>query len=407
MQRGVVIVGGGHAGGRVAERLRARGFKDTIDVIGSESELPYERPPLSKACLLGPDRVTNAYLLPEQRWRELEVTFHLGREAVAIDRAARRVHLDNGRHLAYRHLVLATGLSPRRLDVLGPVASGVSYLRDFADAGGLRNRLRPGLRLLIIGAGLIGLEVAASAVSRGSHVTIIEAAPRPLTRLFPQALSHWLSQVHQKAGVRILCGRMVVDAVAWEEGVRVTLDDGRTIVADEILVAIGGQPNDGLAQRAGLTVDDGIVVNEFGQTSDPDIFAIGDVARHHNEIFARSWRLESWRNAEDMATVVAANLCGLRQAYREVPWFWTDQYDWNIQIAGVPAAGADILTRGEMGQRGHLAYYCDGRHLRGAVGIGCGRDIRIAREIMRSGAAIDRSDLAKRGFVSQAEPVGA
>jgi 3-phenylpropionate/trans-cinnamate dioxygenase ferredoxin reductase subunit len=407
MQRGIVIIGGGHAGGRVAERLRARGFKDTIDVIGEEADLPYERPPLSKSCLIGPDPVVNAYLVLEQRWRDMEVTFHLSSPAVAIERTGRQVHMSNGRRLPYRHLVLATGLRPRRLAVLAPVAARLSYLRNFAEAMRLRDRLRPGLRLVIIGAGLIGLEVAASAASRGVEVTIVEAAPRPLTRLIPEPLSQWLSEIHRDAGVEILCRRTVAQAVLREKGVCLTLDDGRQIIADAILVAIGGEPDDGIAREAGLAVNDGIVVNEFGQTSDPDIFAVGDVARHHNEIFDRTWRLESWRNAEDMAAVAAANLCGLKQAYREVPWFWTDQYDWNIQIAGVPAPEAEILTRGEMGKRGYLAYYCQGRSLRGAVGIGCGRDIRIAREIMRSGAAIDRADLAKRGFISHAEPVGA
>lgn len=407
MQRGIVIVGGGHAGGRVAERLRAQGFKDTIDVIGEETELPYERPPLSKSCLIGPDPIVNAHLVTEQRWRDMEVTFHLGCIAVAIDRAGRQIQMSNGRRLPYRHLVLATGLRPRRLAVLDPVASQVSYLRNFEEARKLRDRLRPGLRLLIIGAGLIGLEVAASAVTRGVEVTIVEAAPRPLTRLFPEPLSLWLSDIHRKAGVEILCRRTVEHVAPRENGVCVTLDCGLEIMADEILVAIGGAPNDAIAREAGLAVNDGIVVNGFGQTSDPDIFAVGDVARHDNEIFGRNWRLESWRNAEDMAAVVAANLCGVRQAYREVPWFWTDQYDWNIQIAGMPETEMEVLTRGEMGQRGYLAYYCQGRTLRGAVGIGCGRDIRIAREIMRSGAAIDRSDLAKRGFISTAEPVGA
>lgn len=404
MQRGVVIVGAGHSGGRVAERLRAGGFKDPVDVVGQETELPYERPPLSKTCLTGAEPVANAYLLPVQRWREMNVAFHLGKEAVEIDRKAQCVRMNDGRRLPYRRLVLATGLRPRRLDIFEPVSSHISYLRSFADAMALRNRLGKGRKLVIVGAGLIGLEVAASAVARGADVTIVESAPRPLTRLLPEALSRWLSKVHRDAGVGIMCQCAIVEAVPWEEGICLTLDDGNRIIADEILVAIGGMPNDDIARQAGLSVTDGIVVNANGQTSDPDIFAVGDIARHDNRIFGSNWRLESWRNAEDLAAIVAANLCGGRQVYDEVPWFWTDQYDWNIQIAGVPAGDLDVFTRGAMGQRGYLAYYCEGRTLRGAIGIGCGRDIRMAREIMRSGAPLDLADLARRGFAPCAGP---
>lgn len=407
MTRPVVIVGGGHAGGRVAERLRHGGFKEPIHVVGRETELPYERPPLSKACLTGPEPVGNAYLIPSARWPELGVTFHLGREVIEIDRARRCVKTSDGQSLAYRHLVLATGLTPRMLPVLAGVAQRVSCLRSFEDALRLRARLRPGTRLLIAGAGLIGLEVAASAVQLGVAVTIIEAAERPLMRLLPEGLAQWLSSAHRAAGVRIFCGRRIARAELSGAEVLVGLDDGEQINADEILVAIGAAPNDGIARAAGLGVDDGILVNARGETSDPDISAVGDVARHDNVKFGERQRLKSWRNAEDLAAIVAANLCGERQSYGEVPWFWTDQYDWNIQIAGVPAAGMDVIERGMMGERGYLAYYFDGGSLRGAVGIGCGRDIRMAREIMRSGAAVDRADLAGKGFRFPAEPVGA
>lgn len=407
MTKPVVIVGGGHAGGRVAERLRHGGFKEPIHVVGRETELPYERPPLSKASLTGPDPIVNAYLIPPARWQELGVTFHLGREVTEIDRLRRCVKMNDGHSLSYRHLVLATGLTPRMLPVLVDVREQISYLRSFDDALRLRARLRKGGRLLIVGAGLIGLEVAASAVQLGMAVTIVEAAERPLMRLLPEGLARWLSSAHRAAGVRILCGRRIVRAERTNSEVLVDLDDGVRIRADEILVAIGAAPNDGIARTAGLTVDDGIVVNARGETSDPDISAVGDVARHDNVKFGARMRLESWRNAEDLAAVVAANLCGDRQDYGEVPWFWTDQYDWNIQIAGMPAPEMDVFERGMMGDRGYLAYYFEAGTLRGAVGIGCGRDIRMAREILRSGAAIDRAELAGKGFRFAVEPVEA
>lgn len=398
MTKDVVIVGGGHAGGRVAERLRHGGFKEPIHVVGRETEFPYERPPLSKACLTGPEPVANAYLIPPSRWQEIGVTFHLGKEVTEIDRAGHRVRMSDGHSLPYRHLVLATGLTPRTLPTLNDVAHRLSYLRSYEDASRLRARLRPGTRLLIVGAGLIGLEVAASAIGRGVEVTIVEAAERPLMRLLPERVAQWLSAAHRAAGVGIICGRRIMRAEAVGEETVITLDDDRQLRADEILVAIGASPNDALARAAGLTVADGIIVNAQGETSDPDISAVGDVARHDNVRFGVRQRLESWRNAEDLAAIVAANFCGDRQSYGEVPWFWTDQYDSNIQIAGAPVPGLDVLERGVVGARGYLAYYLDKDALRGAVGIGCGRDIRMAREIMRSGASVDRADLLAKGF---------
>lgn len=403
MTKGVVIVGGGHAGGRVAERLRHGGFKEPIHVVGRETEFPYERPPLSKACLTRPEPVANTYLIPPSRWQEIGVTFHLGREVTEIDRAGHRVRMSDGQSLPYRHLILATGLTPRTLPALHDVASRVSHLRSFEDALRLRARLRPRTRLLIVGAGLIGLEVAASAIGRGLEVNIVEAAERPLMRLLPERVAQWLSAAHRAAGVGITCGRRIVRAEAADEEAVIILDDGRQLRADEILVAIGASPNDAIARAAGLAVADGIVVNARGETSDPDISAVGDVARHDNVRFGARQRLESWRNAEDLAAIVAANLCGDRQSYGEVPWFWTDQYDWNIQIAGNPAPQLDVLERGVVGARGYLAYYLEKDALRGAVGIGCGRDIRMAREIMRSGASVDQADLLAKGFHAAAE----
>lgn len=403
---GVVIVGAGHAGGRTAERLRHRGYVGPIDVVGLEPELPYERPPLSKHVLTSPSLPSNAHLMPRARWNELDVRFHLGTEARRIDRPNKSVSLSNGDELSYRRLVLATGLSPRRLPGLEAVSDRVSCLRSYAEALALRDRVAPSLSLLIIGAGLIGLEVASSAVKRGAAVTVVEAAERPLSRLLPPHLSRWLEEVHRQAGVRILCGRRIVEASRRAGRARVVLDDGAHLDVDLILVGIGGVPNDALAAEAGLDVSDGIVVNEYCQTSDPVIFAVGDVARHYNPFFETHWRLESWKNAEDQADVAASYICGDLAPYAEVPWFWTDQYDLNIQVAGMPGAGAPAWERGRIGERGYLAYFASGGRLRGAVGIGCGRDIRLARETIRTGGRLDIDDLRARGFASR-DPAGA
>jgi len=397
---GVVIIGAGHAGGRTAERLRHRGYAGSIDVVGIEPELPYERPQLSKTVLTAAALPANALLLPSERWAELGVHFHLGVEAMSIDCKVRRVALSDGSALAYRKLVLATGLSPRRLPPLDPVSGHVTYLRSFEDGSRLRDRLAPGLSLLLVGAGLIGLEVAASASRRGAKVTVVEAAERPLSRLLPARITDWLAGFHAQSGVRILCGRQVVSAREDASGAIVTLDDGACLPADLILVGAGGVPNDGLARDAGLAMANGILVNQFGQTSVPEIHAVGDVASHFNPIFSTQWRLESWKNAEEQADIIAASICGNPVAYAEVPWFWTDQYDLNIQIAGVPGTMAPSLERGTIGERGYLAYFVQDGRLKGAVGIGCGRDIRMAREIIKAGAPLDPEALGGMGFVA-------
>lgn len=393
-----MIVGGGHAGGRVAERLRYGGFVGPIDVAGIETELPYERPPLSKGVLTSPGLPANAYLLSSARWNEIGVRFHLGVEAVGIDRQEKIVALSNGASLSYRKLVLATGLSPRRIRPLEPIAACTFYLRSFSDALALRSRIVPGARLVLVGAGLIGLEVAASAVKLGAAVTVLEAAERPLSRLLPRYLSQWLAELHERAAVRILCCRQVISSEALSTGGRLHLDDGSKLEADLVLIGIGGTPNDRIAGEAGLHVDNGVVVNEFGQTSDPDIFAAGDIAAHENHLFGGRWRLESWKNAEDQAAVVASYLCGNPAPYSEVPWFWTDQYDLNVQVAGVPGAGAPAYERGKPGDRAYLAYFTAGDRLIGAVGIGCGRDIRIARETIKAGGKLNNAELVRTGF---------
>jgi NADPH-dependent 2,4-dienoyl-CoA reductase/sulfur reductase-like enzyme len=394
----VVIVGGGHAGGRTAERLRHRGFTGPIDVIGMEKELPYERPPLSKSVLTSPQLPANAYLLPEGKWGEAGVRFHLGAEAVRIDREAKKVLLSSGTALPYRKLVLATGLSPRRLGALDPVSETVFYLRSFEDAKRLRSGIAPGVSMVLIGAGLIGLEVAASASKLGAHVTIVETASRPLGRLMPPALSTWFDAIHRDAGVRVLYGRTIAGSKMSGAGALVTLDDGIVLRADIILVAIGGSPNDELARGCGIATSNGVLVNEFGQTSDPDVYAVGDVAFHVNPLFGTGWRLESWKNAEDQAEVAASHICGERTPYCEVPWFWTDQYDFNVQVAGVLGEDEPSFERGSPGDHGYLAYFMKGDRLTGAIGIGCGRDVRIARETIKAGRRLSVADLLSKGF---------
>ncbi len=401
---GVVIVGAGHAGGRAAERLRFHGYDKAITLIGSEAYLPYERPPLSKGILTAEDLADPPFLLNHEYWASSEVEFLPGTRCLAIDRKARSVALSSGRSLPYAHLILATGLTPRRLPSLDAVQERVLALQSYDEARALRRRLCPGAKVLLVGAGFIGLEVAASARQCGVEVTVIEAAERPLARALPGAFSAYMARLHRDRGVEILCGRQIQSAAAHGDGVRITLDGGETVDADLVVCGIGGQPNDQLARDAGLPCDNGVRIDRRCRTSDPSIYAVGDIACLTDGNSAQPRRLESWKNAEDTAAVAAAAICGLQGDYASVPWFWTDQYGFNFQFTGDLSGKGNghkepsLLERGEIGDSDYLAYLLDGDHLLGAFGIDCGRDIRRARSILEKGGQVTSQQLKKVGL---------
>jgi 3-phenylpropionate/trans-cinnamate dioxygenase ferredoxin reductase subunit len=344
----VVIVGAGHAGDSAAALLRQFGWKGSITLLGAEPVPPYQRPPLSKAWLKEGSDLASVLLRPATFYAANDIVLRLSSPATEIDRANRMLMLETGERVPYDHLILALGAHARALRVPGSQLDGVFELRTVADADRLKAALRPGLQLAVIGAGYIGLEAAASARALDAAVTVIERESRVLARVASPLLSAFMQHRHEAGGVRI----MLDAAVEALEGVsgRVTgvrLSDGRHIHCDAVLVGIGAAPNDALAREAGLACADGIVVDAAARTSDRSIRAIGDCTHRPLPLYHRTGRLESVPNALEQAKQAAAQLCGRQPPTPEVPWFWSDQYDVRLQIAGLLFDVADSVVRGD------------------------------------------------------------
>ncbi len=346
---GVVIVGAGHAGGSAAAFLRQYGYEGAITLIGEEPIAPYQRPPLSKAWLKGEADAEALMLRPESFYAENGITLLLETRVERIDREARAVEWARGGRVPYSHLILATGARARRIPLPGLALKGVMELRTAADADGLKAALGHGRRLAVIGGGYVGLEAAASARALGAEVVVIEREARVLARVACEALSTFFQDYHRAHGVRFVLGAGV-EAIVGADGVAaaVRLDNGDLIEADAFLVGVGAVPNQELAQAAGLHCDDGVVVDLEARTSDPAIFAIGDCTRRPLPVYGhRMHRLESVPNALEQSKQVASAIVGRAQPPGEVPWFWSDQYDLKLQIAGLPFTADRIVIRGE------------------------------------------------------------
>ena len=342
-----MIVGAGHAGGSAAAFLRQYGWKGPITLIGAEPVLPYQRPPLSKTWLIGAGDLASLLLRSTDFYRTNSIEWRGDAEVVAIDRVARAVTLENGERVDYDQLILALGSVVRALPLPGHDLRNIVTLRTVADADRLKTLLSPGVRLAIVGAGYIGLEIAASARSLGADVIVLEREGRVLPRVGSEPLSAFFQQRHTAAGVRIMLNASLEafegdDAVA---GIR--LRDGTVITCNAALVGIGAAPNDALARSAGVTCLNGIVVDQAARTSDPLIHAVGDCTFRPLPLYQQSARLESVPNALEQAKQAAADLCGRPPPSPEVPWFWSDQYDVRLQIAGLPFDVAELAIRGD------------------------------------------------------------
>jgi 3-phenylpropionate/trans-cinnamate dioxygenase ferredoxin reductase subunit len=394
----MVIVGAGHTGGRAAHALREAGWKGPVTVISAEPGLPYERPPLSKGMLTGEKALADFVLYDEEAWRRLDIRHVAGASVAEIRRGAREVVLADGRTIPYERLLLATGAEPRRLPLPGATLPGVVVLRDLIDSEALRARLAPGRRLVIIGGGFIGLEVAASAVALGAAVTVIENGPRLMARGVPAAIEARMRARHAAAGVDLRLGAQVA-AILGEGGVTgVRLDDGTEIAADTVLVAVGVVPRVDLARAAGLSVDNGIVVDRTLRTEDPAVFAAGDACAFVHDLLGRHIRLESWKNAEDQGPVAARNMLGAVETASTVPWMWSDQYELTIQVAGFPDAGSHTVERPLDGDALVLFHLAGDGRLVAASGIGpnaaIGRVIRLGQMMIERGLHPDPAALA-------------
>jgi 3-phenylpropionate/trans-cinnamate dioxygenase ferredoxin reductase subunit len=357
----VAIVGAGQAGAEAATLLRQNGHSGRIILFGEENVLPYMRPPLSKAYLareIGADALIYKAQIAYDR---AEVELQLGRRVTAIDRAAKRLSLEGGETVAYGKLVMATGGRARKLDVPGAGLGNIFYLRTIADVERLQPQISAERRLVIIGAGYVGLEVAAVAIKRGLKVTVLEAAPRVLARVTAPAVSAFYERFHRAAGVEIWTGVSVTGFAADSSGTSVgavLCEGGVEIPADFALVGVGLVPNTELAQAAGLAIEDGITVDAFSRTSDPDIFAIGDCAVHAEHGFLRrKIRLESVPNALEQARAAAACITGKPLPPAVAPWFWSDQYDLKLQMAGISEGYDELAIRGSTAGSSFIAFY--------------------------------------------------
>jgi 3-phenylpropionate/trans-cinnamate dioxygenase ferredoxin reductase component len=394
MPERVVIVGAGQAGAQVAVSLRQLGFGGDITLLGEEPHLPYQRPPLSKGYLSGEMALERTWLRSESYYEKHRIDLRLGARAARILRRERTVVTADDQSLGYDALVLCTGTAARRLRLPGVDLPGVFYLRTLADSDAIKAAIRPGARAVIIGGGYIGLEVAASLAKLGAEVVVVEALERVMNRVVAAPVSAFFAAEHARHGVEVVTGAAVSALEGGAHVERVVTVDGRRLAADLVVIGIGALPNDELAREAGLEAENGVVVDAFGGTSDPAIFAAGDLTHHPNELFGRRLRLESVHNAMEQAKAVARAIVGHPGPYADVPWFWSDQYDLKLQIAGVGDPADELLLRGDPASR---AFSC--LHLRDGrlVAIDCvnrGADFLAAKKVIAEGRA---PDLARAG----------
>jgi p-cumate 2,3-dioxygenase ferredoxin reductase component len=391
-QTRVVIVGAGQAGGRAAEALRAAGHTGSITLIGEETHLPYERPQLSKAILLD-DKPNPAFIRTAGDWSELDITVSTSSRAVTADIGRREIGLEDGQSFAFDQLLLATGTRPRRMPALEAGPLPVCYLRCMDDALALRAALLPGKNIVLVGGGVIGLEVASAAVARGCRVVVLEKAETVLPQIGSPTLSRYAERLHINKGVTIICGALIEGATA--DGIK--LADGRILPADLILVGIGVEATVDLAGQLGLATRHGIKVDAAGATEIEGIHAAGDVAEQWSRCHGRWMRLENWANAQNQAIATARNMAGEPVAYDAPPWFWSDQYDANIQIVGHPGGGHEIV-RGDVETGRFTALSVRDGEVVGAVAVNSARDMSILRRLVASRNPVRVDDLENPKF---------
>ena len=356
-QQTFVIVGASLAGAKAAETLREQGFAGRLVLIGDDPERPYERPPLTKDYLRDESPREKAYVHAESFYAEHDIELLSGTAATALDPARKRVTLDDGHELGYDRLLLTTGAQPRRISIPGAELGGVYYLRTLADCDALRARLETAGAVVVIGAGWIGSEFAASARQRGSEVTIVEPASVPLERVLGPQVGGVYRDLHRDHGVTLLLGSGV-EAFEGDEAVRrVRTDDGRSLDCDYVVVGIGAVPDARLAQGAGLTVDDGIVVDERLCTSAPDVYAAGDVASAWHPFYGRHVRVEHWSNALNQGPAAARAMLGETVSYERIPYFFSDQYDVGIEYSGLATDWDQVVFRGDPASREFVAFW--------------------------------------------------
>lgn len=400
----VIIIGAGQAGLQTILSLRQSGYTQAITLIGDEAYLPYQRPPLSKAYLSGKMERDRLFLKPDSFFSENDITLKLDTRVTSLDASAKTVTLESDETMTYDDLVIATGSRPRRLDLPGRDLGNIFDLRGMADIDAMQPHFVAGKKLVVIGGGYIGLEAAAVAADMGLHVHVLEAAPRLLARVAEPEISEFYDRIHKARDVTIITQSNIKGFVGEnsENSERrvsgVQMADGSVIDADIVITGIGILPNIELAEAAGLTLDNGIVVNDLGQTSDAHIYAAGDCTQHPNNVLGRSLRLESVPNAIEQGKAVASSICGAPKPYHQVPWFWSDQYDVKLQIAGVPTQIDHKVLRGDDTGNSFAWFYFTGDKLTGVTAVNRPAEFMAGRMLIEKSAkgeaSIDRDALA-------------
>jgi len=391
-----IIIGASHAGVSLALQLRKEGWAGGIQLISAEAELPYQRPPLSKDFLAGTKTADQIRLRPEKAYADNSIELLLNSEVVSIDCTARTVLLGNGDAIPYSKLALCMGARARILPSAEP-RENIFYIRTLTDLDRLARYALPGRRAVLIGGGYIGLEAAAQLTQKGVNVTLIEVADRILNRVTAPVVSDYYSALHSSHGVEIKTGVQIEKMSEANRVIEIRSTAGNIFNADFVIIGIGILPNVELAERAGLRIEQGIVVNEFAQTSDPHIYAAGDCTSHPSALYERHLRLESVQNATDQARVAAANICGKAVQYDTVPWFWSDQYDIKLQTVGLQNGHDTVVLRGNPGSFPNsnfaVFYLRDGRLL-AADCINRPKEFMASKQLIRNKSNIDPALLA-------------
>ena len=389
----IVIAGAGQAGGRAAEALRARGFQGAITMLGEEPHPPYERPQLSKAMLHAPDAPV-AYIKQASDWSDvLAVQLEIGKAVTDCDADRRIVSTAEGRAFAYDRLLVATGTRPRRLAALENSSLEIQYLRNVEDALRFRKSIHDRSRIVIVGGGVIGLEAACAAAKSGCRVTVIESEQRLLARAFPAVVSDLVAAKHRSHGVEFVFGTTVVGSSAD----RIKLSNGAEIAADLVLIGIGVEPVATVADRLGLPSAGGIAIDACGRTAAPDVFCAGDAALQWSRCHGRAIRVETWANAQNQAIAVAGNMIGEPKPYDDPPWFWTDQYDLNIQVAG-DMLEADHIVRGDALSGKFSVIAMRGAEIAGALSVNAAKEMAVLRRVIAAGKRPARADLESPAY---------
>jgi 3-phenylpropionate/trans-cinnamate dioxygenase ferredoxin reductase subunit len=387
VSRQFVVVGAGYTGMAAVEALRSGGFDGRIVMIGEEPHYPYERPPLSKTYLRGTHAREALFPRPNSWYAEHGVEALLSARVRTVDVAEQVVELNDSDRIAYNRLLLATGGRPRSLR--GIAGERVLYLRTLEDADRLRAQLIPGSRLVVVGAGFIGCEVAATARALGVTVTVLEALDRPLGRVFGDEIGTLIAQIHRDEGIELRCGEAVTSVTERGGEVVVGTAGGAVISCDVVVVGVGIAPNVELVRGSGVDVDNGIVVDEYCRTSVEGIYAAGDVANHYHPIFNRRMRVEHYDNALRQGAAAAANMLDRMVIFDDVHWFWSDQYTYNLQYVGCADGWDQIVLRGGIRDRRFAAFYLRHRRIVAALGINRGQDVLVAKRLIHARAHVE------------------